>query len=54
MVQRTARRSNRNSTARCQESSVVRDVLCRTAAYSRRVAAVIAPRSSNAEPSGPS
>ena len=48
--QRTARRSNRNSTARCQASSRDSGDPPPTAAYSRRVAGVIAPRSTSTSP----
>ena len=49
--QRTARRSKRNSAARCQASSATAASPPRTAAYSRRVAGVSAPRRTSTVPS---
>ena len=51
--QRTARRSNRNSTERCHASSWLSPP-ARTFAYSARVAGVIAPRSTSTLPSASS
>ena len=48
----TARRSNRNSTARCQASSRESGEPDAASAYSRRVAGVIAPRSTSTLPPG--
>src|SRR5215218_806522 len=50
--QRTASRSKRNSTARCHASSRESGEPAAVAAYSRRVAGVIAPRSTSTSPSG--
>ena len=50
MSQRTARRSNRNSTARCHASSWERMLPPATSAYCVRVAGVIEPRRTSSEP----
>src|SRR5215203_1727056 len=51
IVQRTASRSKRNSTARCQASSRESGEPASTSAYCARVAAVIAPRRTSSLPS---